>query len=247
MYPADWHKTYGNMTGNSARRIVPMLVAAFGTTSVVEIGCGNAHWTQAALDAGVKDFLVVDGPWNNRDHLLVDRTHFLEADLNMSLVLPRRFDMAICLEVAEHVEPGSADVIVRSLTEAADVVAFGAAIPLQGGHGHINERWPSWWREKFNALGYEAFDLVRPKHWQDRSIHYWYRQNMFIYVARNNAGAMEKAKAAEAAARDSRFLFDAVHPEKFEETASYQVIALKRLVRQLPGWIIRRIKSQAAA
>lgn len=242
MYPADWHKTYGDMTGNSARQIMPPLVDLFGIKSVVEVGCGNAHWTQATLDSGATDYLVVDGPWNDRDHLLVDRENFQIANLNEPLKLPRRFDAAICLEVAEHVEAASADIIVRSLTDASDVVIFGAATPYQGGHGHINEQWPSWWREKFDTAGYEAFDLVRPHHWQDQSIHYWYRQNMFVYVARSNEAQLERARAAQT--QNTAMLFDAVHPEKFEEVASYQAIAMKRLIKQLPGWISRRIKNR---
>ncbi|MEQ1495392.1 MAG: methyltransferase domain-containing protein [Novosphingobium sp.] len=244
MYPADWHKLYGDMTGESARRILPTLIALFGTKSLVEVGCGNAHWTQAGIDAGVVDYCVVDGPWNNRNHLLVDREKFVEARLEAPLQLGRRFDLAICLEVAEHVEGRSARVLVESLCRAADVVAFGAAIPLQGGFGHINEQWPSYWREHFAALGYRPFDLVRPGHWNDRAIHYWYRQNMFVYVKVDND--VINAIATAAAPNGSGLLFDAVHPEKFEEVASYRAIAFKRLLTSLPGWFKRRLHSKLA-
>lgn len=246
MYPADWHTLFGDMTGKSAVAILPELVQAFETKSLVEIGCGNAHWTRAGLEAGVTDYLVVDGPWNKREDLLVDKSHFLEADLAVPLKLDRRYDMAVCLEVAEHVRGASAEILVKSLTDASDVVAFGAAIPLQGGWGHINEQWPSWWRDRFVALGYEPFDLVRPRHWNNRELHYWYRQNMFVYVNKGNAAAIEHARAAEARIKDPKFLFDAVHPEKFEEMASYETIALKRLARQFPRWVGRRLRARIA-
>lgn len=244
MYPADWHKLYGDMTGESARRILPPLVTLFNAQSLVEVGCGNAHWTQAGIDAGATDYCVVDGPWNNRDHLLVDRARFVEARLETPLQLGRRFDLAICLEVAEHVEGGSARVLVESLCQAADVVVFGAAIPLQGGFGHINEQWPSYWRAHFEALGYQPHDLVRPHHWTDQTIHYWYRQNMFVYVKTANAKLSALAAAAEPAG--SGMLFDAVHPEKFVEVASYQAIAFKRLLRAVPSWFTRRLRSKLA-
>lgn len=242
MYPADWHRIYGDMTGESARRILPPLIALFGARSMVEIGCGNAHWAQAGIDTGIADYAVVDGPWNERSQLLVDPARFIEADLSAPLALPRRYDLALCTEVAEHVQESSAEVLVRSLTEAADVIAFGAAIPYQGGYGHITERWPSWWRALFEKQGYRAYDLIRPTHWSDQAIHYWYRQNMFVYV-REDAGEPSRI-AAGAERAGSAALFDAVHPEKFEEVAAYRSIAFKRLARRLPAWFARKLRER---
>lgn len=244
MYPADWHRIYGDRTGQSARAILPPIVELFDISSVVEVGCGNAHWTQAAIDAGATDYTVVDGPWNDRTDLLVDKDRFVTADLAVPLELGRRYDLAICLEVAEHVAAPHADKVVKSLTDHADIILFGAAIPFQGGYGHINEQWPSWWREKFEAAGYEAFDLVRPRVWEDRSLHYWYRQNAFVYVRRSDEGAIAKAAADERTLYHGRLFFDAVHPEKFEEVASYEAIAMKRLLRRLPSWIGMRVKQR---
>lgn len=242
MYPDEWHMIYGDMTGESARKILPPLIELFGVTSFVEVGCGNGHWTQAAIDAGVEDYRVVDGPWNNRSALLVDHERFVEADLGEPLHLAQKFDMAICLEVAEHVRGDRADVLADSLASMSDVLLFGAAIPLQGGYGHINEQWPSWWREKFEARGYRAYDLVRPAHWTDQSIHYWYRQNAFVYVEESNKGA--SAVAAKAASASSIMMFDAVHPEKFDEMASYRTIVAKRLAKRFPGWLAQRVKAK---
>ena len=241
-YPAEWHQTYGNKTGASAKAIMPPLLSLFETRSLLEVGCGNGHWTQAARDEGIDDYNVVDGPWNEREHLLVENDRFIEADLAKPLALPRRYDMAICLEVAEHVRGESANVLVSSLTQASDIVAFGAAIPLQGGYGHINEQWPSWWRDLFQKEGYRPFDLVRPRHWTDQAIHYWYRQNMFVYVRESDAEAIARAERAEAEAGGALAMFDVVHPEKYIEMASYESIAMKRLLKQLPGWAARRIK-----
>ncbi|RVQ67591.1 methyltransferase domain-containing protein [Croceicoccus ponticola] len=240
-YPAQWHQTYGDKTGASARAILPPLLRLFDAHSLLEVGCGNGHWTQSARDVGIDDYNVVDGPWNNREHLLVENDRFIEANLSVPLKLGRRYDMAICLEVAEHVQQASAATLVASLCDAADVVLFGAAIPLQGGYGHINEQWPSWWRDLFAARGYRAFDLVRPRHWDDASIHYWYRQNTFVYVRESDAAALATAQEAERESGGALALFDAVHPEKYIEMASYESIAMKKLLRRLPGWALRRI------
>jgi hypothetical protein len=51
----------------------------------------------------------------------------------------KRFDLAISLEVAEHLPEGSAGALVSTLIEAAPVVVFSAAIKGQSGTNHINE------------------------------------------------------------------------------------------------------------
>lgn len=242
MYPAEWHRIYGDRTGESARRVLPPLLDRFAARSVVEIGCGQGHWSLVASEHGIAELLAVDGPWNDRQALLIAPECYRAAQLAQPLELGRRFDMAICLEVAEHMAAGSAATLVRSLVAASDVVLFGAAIPLQGGHGHINEQWPSYWRKLFAVHGYLPFDLVRPAHWNDREVHYWYRQNCFVYVNYRNGSAM---KAAGVPLDEAGLaLMDAVHPEKFEEVAAYRAIAGKRLLRALPGWLVRRLRDK---
>jgi len=244
MYPAEWHRIYSDMTGESARRVLPPLLDRFGARSLIEIGCGQGHWSLAASCHGISDLLAIDGPWNDRQALLIAPQAYRAAQLEQPLELGRRFDIAVCLEVAEHVAPFGANMLVRSLIDASDVVLFGAAIPLQGGHGHINEQWPSYWRRLFAVHGYQPFDLVRPAHWNDREIHYWYRQNCFVYVNHRNAKAMEAA--GEPLRGEALALMDAVHPEKFEDIAAYRAIAGKRLLRALPAWLARRLRDKLA-
>ena len=62
MYPAQWHHIFGDKTGASARRILPPLLDLFAARSILEVGCGNGHWTQVGIDNGVEDYAVVDGP-----------------------------------------------------------------------------------------------------------------------------------------------------------------------------------------
>lgn len=244
MYPGEWHKVYGDKTGQSAREVMAHLASVFDLRSSVEVGCGNAHWTQAGLDNGVTEYKIADGPWNDRKDMLVDVAHFQEIDLTRAVTFDRRYDVAICLEVAEHVAAPHADNIVDTLVAAADIVLFGAAIPYQGGFGHINERWPSYWRDKFAARGFTGYDLVRPRFWHDPRLHYWYRQNAFVYVANGNADATARAEAAERELYRTKPFFDAVHPEKFEEVASYRSLAFKRLARRFPGWAIKRVRDK---
>lgn len=232
------------MTLESAQRILPPLLELFCAKSVVEVGCGIGHMSLVAQRSGAQEVLALDGPWTNRAELLIDQERFRPIDLSEPLELGRRFDLAICLEVAEHLPAASAATLIASLVKAADVVMFGAAIPFQGGAGHINERWQSYWRDLFAEHRYRPFDLVRPRHWNDRQIHYWYRQNTLVYVSEGNATAIERAGGGSA--DTAPLLFDVVHPEKYEYMASYEGIALKRLARRLPGRILATARARLA-
>ena len=104
-------------------------------------------------------------------------------DLSRPFKINGRYDLAICLEVAEHIPDEHSRDLVDALCAAAPVVLFSAAVPGQGGTGHINERWPEYWRERFEARGYRICDVIRPRIREDRRVVWWYRQNIVIYAS----------------------------------------------------------------
>ena len=65
-------------------------------------------------------------------------------------------DLVICFEVAEHLDPQYSDEIVRNVYESIEdggVLLWTAALPGQGGVGHINCRPKAFWKEKFEKMG----------------------------------------------------------------------------------------------
>lgn len=150
--------------------------------------------------------------WVDEKLLKIPADRFRRADLSCPLNLERRFDLAICLEVAEHLPPERADGFVAELAGAADFVLFSAAIPFQGGYGHVNEQWPSYWAERFAARGFAVRDWVRPRLWTDVSIPNWYRENLLLFVAERRLA--ELAPAPDGAA-DGPMPLDLVHPEAY--------------------------------
>ena len=108
-----------------------------------------------------------------------------------------RYDLAVCLEVAEHLPESSASDLVRTLTTLAPIVLFSAAIPGQGGVGHINERWPSYWKSRFEEHGFQRLDPIRPHIWKNRRVHWWYRQNIFLFAAREQIDHSESLRDEE--------------------------------------------------
>lgn len=109
-----------------------------------------------------------------------------------------KWPLALCLETAEHVDADAGQWLIGELCRVADVIAWSAAIPGQGGDGHKTERWPAYWASLFREQGYALIDPFRDAIWADARIEPWYRQNTLLAVP------------ASAAWPDPRAL---VHPE----------------------------------
>lgn len=171
----------------SAAAVLPIIFETLKPASVVDIGCGLAKWLAKARELGVEDILGVDGPWVDRSQLAIPAEEFVIHDLTTPLKLERRFDLAISLEVAEHLPEAAARVFVESICNAADVVLFSAAIPGQGGRRHINEQWPRYWAELFQKLGYDCYDYLRPRIWNDPAVAWYYAQNSVIFARSGGA------------------------------------------------------------
>lgn len=193
----------------SAAVVVPKLLALAPVASVVDVGCGTGGWIAAFLAAGIADTLGVDGPWVAEDQLRIPPAHFRRADLSQPLHFDRRFDLALALEVAEHLPPDRAEGFVADLLAAAPLVLFSAAVPGQGGEGHVNEQWPDWWADRFARLGARCLDPFRHALWRDDRVAWWYRQNMLLF-ATDEALARWPAVAAQPVAREPLAL---IHPE----------------------------------
>ena len=180
------------MAERSADAVVPLILELPVTVgSVVDIGCGTGSWAAAFNVRGI-DVVGVDGDYVDRKSLRIRQDQFIAHDLNQPLDLGRRFDLAVSLEVGEHLDAGLAAGFVDSLIRHADVVLFSAAVPGQGGSHHVNERWPSYWVALFEQRGYRLFDVVRPAVWNLPDVAYWYSQNLLLFAtggpARNLQG-----------------------------------------------------------
>jgi SAM-dependent methyltransferase len=201
--------------------------------SVVDIGCGVGHWTARWASLGVTDVLGVDGDYVDRDSLAIPASQFLAADLTQPIHLGRRFDLAMSLEVAEHLDSEYANQFVDTLTSCSDVILFSAAAPGQGGTHHVNEQWPTYWCAKFNARGFQTFDLVRERVWSDENVADCYRQNTLIFAR----GAIADRLAA---IPQSTIPLNLIHPATWDRRALEHELAtptLRELVRALPAAI----------
>jgi SAM-dependent methyltransferase len=210
-------------TEMSAECIVPLLVSRLKPRSVLDVGCGRGAWLRAFLRQGVETVLGIDGLWAKEAGLLIPEENFLCADLECGIPHSGRFDCGLCVEVAEHLSEPAALQIVEHLATHCDTVVFSAAIPGQGGTGHINEQWQSYWATAFSRHGYLPETWLRDAVWTNQSVEPWYRQNLLVF---------KKASAKHADDHDPLGLpespvnLDVVHPHTLEMKLA-EIVRLK--------------------
>lgn len=167
----------------AAAIIVPILSGILEFKSVLDVGCGIGTWLRVFRESGEIEILGLDGDYVDRTLLQknISLGDFKSVDLTSIFSLGRKYDLSICLEVAEHLPSSSADHLVDSLCSHSDQIVFSAAVPGQGGQNHLNEQWPSYWIEKFRKQGFKVYDLIRPEIWNNPAVDIWYRQNILLF------------------------------------------------------------------
>jgi hypothetical protein len=193
------------------------LIATFFTPkSVVDFGCGRGTWLKAFKEIGATKLVGFDGEWNSQRNMIDDSIIFNACDLNKGVPRDRneKFELAISLEVAEHLEPSSAETVVQSLVSLSDIVLFSAAFTGQGGRNHINEQPHTYWARLFATHNYVPFDILRPVVWGDTRVEWWYRRNAFLYV-RSNSVMYKTLRARKIDPMKDIALMDCVHPNRY--------------------------------
>ena len=145
--------------------VVDAIMQVMAPKLVVDVGCGNGdllggfsqkikapcygiEGTLSALSAidetlGISVFTPSTTPYIfMRD---------LRGPLNLLL---HKVDLAICFEVAEHIEEEYANIFVDNLCSLSDRILMTAAPPGQGGNHHVNCQPYAYWLYKFLGKGY---------------------------------------------------------------------------------------------
>ncbi len=226
----------------SANAIVPLILELIPIESVCDVGCGLGNWLAVFQEQGVTDTLGLDGDHVPRELLQIAASQFIATDLSRPLPLERQFDLVMSLEVAEHLPPTHARSFVGELVRLAPVVLFSAAIPGQGGTGHVNEQWPDYWDEHFRQFGFVCFDALRWQIWDNDAVEPWYQQNMVFYVMERAVTEYPKLSSPIPVSRMPRRL---VQPKLYQNHVQPPPSFLDT-VGKLPGLLTKAVSRRAA-
>jgi hypothetical protein len=107
------------------------------------------------------------------------------------------------MEVAEHLLPASSEFLIYWLTKLSPVVIFSAAVPEQGGHGHINCQPLDYWQRLFESNNFKVQDRIRSQIRGKENVAIWYKLNILDYVNSNVNNIRDSEVIANLIASDS--------------------------------------------
>ena len=233
IYSSEFFAAQADGSARSAAVIVPLVLSLLEVRSVIDVGCGVGPWAAEFLANGVPDVWGVDGDYVDRSQLRIPSERFLARDLSRSLTFDRTFDLAVCLEVAEHLPASRASGLVADLTSLAPCVLFSAAIPGPTGTNHINSQYLPYWVNLFQACGYEGIDPIRPQIWGNDLVEWFYQQDTVMFVTQ------EHALLKRGFVKPQTF----VHRQLYEEVL-HMTPSLGMMARSLPCAVIRSIRDR---
>ncbi len=217
IYNSEFYEGESESALSAAQIIFPYVIGRIGCKSIIDFGCGTGEWLKVAKElGGITKVLGLDGIYV-KEYLKISPNEFYACDLTENIDLDTKFDLAITLEAAEHLPGKSAKTFVQNLIRHSDIILFSAAVPYQGGTKHMNEQYPSYWRDIFSEFNFIMCDCLRARFWNDKRIDIFYRQNMFIYCKENIRQEIEKKFMVQK-------LVDIIHPSFWEKVNLHSYI-----------------------
>ncbi len=139
-------------------RVADVLYELVEPRSVVDVGCGPGAILARFAEKGVEIRGIEGSRHAIARSCVADR--IVRANLQRGVPRIGRFELCICMEVAEHLPERSARDLVEGITALSDRVVFTAATPGQGGRHHVNEQPHSYWSGLFEGGGFGGSPLA---------------------------------------------------------------------------------------
>jgi 2-polyprenyl-3-methyl-5-hydroxy-6-metoxy-1,4-benzoquinol methylase len=184
----DYSASFFNYIDDLQKTSYPIMALSilrhFSPRSVVDVGCGSGGLLHSLKEAGIRDCYGIE--YSNAGRKKCKKRNIIceFGDLTHKIQINKEVDLAICIEVAEHLPAECAELLVETLVSGPGIVLFSAATPGQGGLDHINEQPHEYWINKFGKKNY-VLDIEKTKElrkeWSQNDVVRWYALNIMVF------------------------------------------------------------------
>ncbi|EKD25752.1 MAG: hypothetical protein ACD_79C01527G0010 [uncultured bacterium] len=160
------------------------VLKTFKPESVIDFGCGTGD-ILAPFEKRNLNVLGIDGSFSNKKYSHIRKENFQIFDIREKYPNKNKYDLCICMEVAEHIDEKYSETLIHNITNSAPILIFTAAGPGQEGNDHCNLQPKSWWMEKLRKYDFEYDDnltndfILHMSNMND--VQSWYIENLMIY------------------------------------------------------------------
>jgi 2-polyprenyl-3-methyl-5-hydroxy-6-metoxy-1,4-benzoquinol methylase len=154
IYDAGFYQMVNDTETEQADRLGALLMRLYSPWSVIDIGCASGLYLKPFLEAGV----AIDG-YDYSDDAFADDVrrvplkHLEKLDITAHPIR-REAELALCIEVLEHIPEADAEIAVQHIAETSDLLVVTAAPPGQAGTGHVNCQPKDYWEALFAEHGF---------------------------------------------------------------------------------------------
>jgi SAM-dependent methyltransferase len=187
LYDTDY---YANVVEGPAVRsaalISSSIVDEFKPKRIIDVGCGTGALLEALRDRGC-DVFGLEYSDAGLKYCIARGLHVERFNLERDVFEGNRqgFDVAVSMEVAEHLPESTANGYIDLLTRLSPTIVFTAAPPGQSGTDHVNLQPPAYWIAKYRERGFEHLDELS-RRWRVTwkaagNVETWYHENLMIF------------------------------------------------------------------
>lgn len=140
----EWLNFFGSIAEKIVKRINP--------ASILDAGCAMGFLVESLRDRGadaygvdVSEYAIQMARQDIKPYC------FVGSLLNP---LPRRYDLVVCIEVLEHLQPDTAEIAIKHLCEASDDILFSSTPFDYYEATHFNVQPPEYWAQLFALNGF---------------------------------------------------------------------------------------------
>lgn len=126
---------------------------------IIDVGCATGDLVR---ELSIRGFNVegIEGSSHAKKYFESNLIHIHDLRTPISdFSLFKQFNLVMCIEVAEHIEPEYSNIFIENLCYLTnEFILVTAAKPGQQGHYHVNCQNPEYWIDKFKSKKFDCRD-----------------------------------------------------------------------------------------